>query len=356
VETSEHFPWRASASVPLQEAVFVFEALAEHLGEHLELTRKDGTIRALTPEGELVVNLRPSTIDVSIRAIDTLTVGRAMELVATHMQEFSQEQLAEISWRGNAVAAKHARCFRMVTVTGVVDLSPNIRRLTFRGEELQPFAQGLHVQLFLPRVSNALLPDPDTVVQGKPIWRDLQEAPFVRTYTIRRLDVAAGTLDIDFVLHHCRSPYTDAPGAGFAAIAEVGMRVGMFGPGGRSLPPARHYVLAGDETALPMIARLLETMPAESRADCIIEIQGMADRQCLPSRADCRIRWLERDETGDDPSDLLLNQVLALNIGPDDPERFILFAAKAEASRQFRQYLRDVLHHSSRRYLCAGFW
>ena len=356
VADPERFPWRASASVPHPEAASIFDALAGHLGEHLELSRTADAIHALTPEGELLLSLSSPAIDVSIKAIDTVTVARAMELVTSHMQEFSSTSLPQITWRGNAATARAGRCFRMLTLTGVTDLSPNIRRLTFRGAELQPFADGLHVQLFLPCAPDARLPEPDSIADGKPHWDDLRAAPFARTYTIRRLDPDAGTLDIDFVLHHRGGVYAEAPGASFAALAAVGMRVGMLGPGGRSLPKAQRYVLAGDETALPMIARLMETLPTDTHVDCLIEIENADDRQSLATSANCRMRWLERDRADSEPSALLLREVLALNLGPEDPQRFILFAARSDAARQLRLHLREELQHSARSYLSAGFW
>lgn len=78
-----------------------------------------------------------------------------------------------------------------------------------------------------------------------------------RYYTIRRIDAAAGWLEIDFVLH-------EAPGlAGdFARLARPGDICGMSGPCGLGVKPAGHYLLAGDETALPAIA-----MTAVSPAD-----------------------------------------------------------------------------------------
>ena len=72
--------------------------------------------------------------------------------------------------------------------------------------------------------------------------------------------------------------------------------------------------------------------------------------------ANGRVRWSERDRAGSEPSALLLREVLALNLGPEDPQHFILFAARSDAARQLRPHLREELQHSARSYLSAGFW
>ncbi len=57
----------------------------------------------------------------------------------------------------------------------------------------------------------------------------------------------------------------------------------MTGPGGGDVPAADRLVLAGDETALPAIARILEGLPAEVHAVVRVEVQDETQEIALPS-------------------------------------------------------------------------
>jgi NADPH-dependent ferric siderophore reductase len=117
--------------------------------------------------------------------------------------------------------------------------------------------EALHVRLFVPPpgLSEPAWPmiGADGLLQAPPEG----QRPAIRKYTIREIDVAAGTLAIDFVLHD------DAgPGSAFAASVQIGDRIGMAGPGGRGLKQAERYLFVADETGLPALARMLAHLPA----------------------------------------------------------------------------------------------
>src|SRR3954453_4753996 len=90
-----------------------------------------------------------------------------------------------------------------LTVTGTRELSPSMRRVHFRSDDLSAFADSLdtdrYVKLVFPR-------------GGRPLPRPLdmralrgsvppEEMPVVRTYTALDPDISAGSLTIDFVVH-----------------------------------------------------------------------------------------------------------------------------------------------------------
>ncbi|MCE3544330.1 siderophore-interacting protein, partial [Escherichia coli] len=91
---------------------------------------------------------------------------------------------------------------------------------------------------------------------GRPVWPEGDDALIARVYTIRTIDIERGEVDIDMVVH----PGNDTPGSTWALNAKPGGIVGMTGPGGGSVEDAGRYLLVGDETALPAIGRILETL------------------------------------------------------------------------------------------------
>jgi NADPH-dependent ferric siderophore reductase len=183
---------------------------------------------------------------------------------------------------------------RLLEVQWVRQLSPNLLRVALGGPDLAGFPpdrNGAHIKVFLPRdgQSEPVLPrlGPDG-----PIWPPRDQRPITRTYSVRRLDPEAGVLEVDFVLHG-----DEGPASAWALRSKPGQRIGIAGPGGPDpmLGPAQWYLLAGDITALPAIAALLETLPATARGQAFVEVPSAQDRQALSCAADIPIRWLVRE-------------------------------------------------------------
>lgn len=128
-------------------------------------------------------------------------------------------------------------------------------------------------------------------------WRGDERTPHIRTYTVRRIDPARGELTIDLVRHG-----TTAPSARWLADVRVGSPLWIYGPE-RHTPAdfgvewapgaAERVLLAGDETALPAIASILEsgTIRLDARIWVVIEVGDRRDVEALaaPLSADVRI-------------------------------------------------------------------
>ncbi|MFJ4219573.1 siderophore-interacting protein [Curtobacterium luteum] len=130
------------------------------------------------------------------------------------------------------------------------------------------------------------------------------DLPARRTYTVRKVDAAARTIAIDFVVHG------DEGLAGpWAAGARPGDRLALSGPGGGYTPstdPAVTHVLLGDDSALPAIGSALEALPDSATGVALVEVAGPADEQPIAHPAGVDLRWLHRDATGAEPGTLLL--------------------------------------------------
>jgi NADPH-dependent ferric siderophore reductase len=158
---------------------------------------------------------------------------------------------------------------RALVVRRVEQLSPGMRRITLGGDELQGFVSASfddHVEL-------------------------LFDAGAARDYTPRHHDAAAGELQIEFALHG------DGPAAAWATHAQPGDVLSVGGPRGSFIIPTDFdwHLLAGDETALPAIARRLEELPAGSRAIVRLAVDAV-DRRVLASRAEVDLQWLDAAE------------------------------------------------------------
>lgn len=116
-----------------------------------------------------------------------------------------------------------------------------------------------------------------------------------RAYTVRRFDPVTLELDIDFVLHGDNGPVS-----AWAERAEVGdaFEISDVHPrSGVSIEPdKKHYLLFGDETALPAIGAILEALPAHVKAQVFVEVTNAAEYQELTSPALLSVTWLHRED------------------------------------------------------------
>ena len=161
-----------------------------------------------------------------------------------------------------------------------------------------------------------------------------EQWPHTRTYTVRWVDMAAGELAIDFVVHG------DEGLAGpWAAAAQPGDTLIFTGPGGgyNPDPAADWYLLAGDEAALPAVAAVIESLPAHARGVAFIEVGSDADVQAIAAPAGLELVWLQR---GDVPAGESSQLVEAVRTAALPEGRVNVFA---HGERGYMKGLREVL-------------
>ena len=235
---------------------------------------------------------------------------------------------------------------RRLQVLRVVDLTPRMRRITLGGPELAGFISlgtDDHVKVFFAQNAEeqATL---ETLVLGAD--KDSRAMPAMRDYTPRRYDLDRLELDIDFVLHG------DGPASTWAAQAQPGQFLHIGGPRGSMVVPDifDSYLLIGDETALPAIARRLEGLAANRRALVVVEIENGAEQQVLDSPAEVKVIWVLR-EGG---KDHLLTTVQQLSL--PEGELYAWIATEAKASRQIRRVLLDDKGLDQQFVKAVGYW
>jgi NADPH-dependent ferric siderophore reductase len=235
---------------------------------------------------------------------------------------------------------------RRLQVLRVVDLTPRMRRITLGGPELAGFVSlgtDDHVKLLFPQnaAEQAAL---ETLVLGA--GKGEGPMPAMRDYTPRRYDLDTLELDIDFVLHG------DGPAATWAAQAQPGQFLHIGGPRGSMIVPDifDSYLLIGDETALPAIARRLEGLPANRRALVIIEVENGKEQQVLQSAAEVNVIWVLR-EGG---KDHLLSTVRQIKVPSGNLYAWV--ATETRVSRQIRRVLLDEHGLDEQFVKAVGYW
>lgn len=246
---------------------------------------------------------------------------------------------------------RHQLAMRTLQVLSAKRMTPHMQRVTLHGESLRDFISASpddHVKLLFPNAKGELVL-PSLGPQGPEFPPGTLPSP-MRDYTPRAHDVARNLLVLDFVLHG------EGVASTWARQAQPGQRIGVAGPRGSFLLATDfdRYVLLGDETALPAIARRLEEMPAQARVTALVEIPQRDDRQDLATRADCQITWLERHGADAADSRLLERALRELQRQPGDT--FYWIAAESRRVRAMRRYLIEQLGVPKEWVRATGYW
>lgn len=194
-------------------------------------------------------------------------------------------------------------------VAGIRRLSENFTRITFAGDELRHLGSAgfdQRIKLLFPLADGGWtdfgLFSGATVSQWYTAWRQLpdEQRNAMRTYTVRASRPEVGEVDVDFVLHG-----TDGPASAWATGAAEGDGIVIIGPdsraegdaGGMEWHPgtARRVLIAGDETAVPAICSIVESLDEGVGGHVFLEVPSSADVLPLRARADLSIEWLARD-------------------------------------------------------------
>ena len=232
---------------------------------------------------------------------------------------------------------------RRLEVLRVVDITPRMRRITLGGEQLAGFVSlgsDDHIKLLFAQnaAEQAALESPTFSVKGE------GPQPAMRDYTPRRIDLSRGELDIDFVLHG------DGPASTWAEQAKPGQHLHIAGPRGSMIVPDifDSYLLVGDETAIPAIARRLEELPAGRKALVVIEIADEHEKQALDSAADVQVTWVVRGQ------DELLGTLRDLQV--PEGSLYAWVATETKLSRQVRRVLLDEHKLNDEFVKAVGYW
>jgi NADPH-dependent ferric siderophore reductase len=237
----------------------------------------------------------------------------------------------------------------VLTVASVAGPTPTVRRVVLAGAPEAVAAAGPTVNLLVPRVGDPAPRWPQVARDGRVVWPVGAHGVALRSYTARRQDPARGEVEIDFVLHG------DGPAAAWAAAAAPGALLGVAGGGDLGVRPAARLLLAGDETALPAISRILAEAAPGTTGLALVEVAGPEEEQPLAVPAGVTVRWLHRGGTPPGESTLLADAVAALE-PPGEDDVFAWVGAESAAVRVIRADLRSRWGLGRAQHHAIGYW
>lgn len=224
---------------------------------------------------------------------------------------------------------------RLLSVARVERVTPLMVRVTLNGDDLAGFRTDDaedHVKLVLPP-EGANRPVMPSLADSRLAFPVDQPRPIQRDYTPRCFSPERNELAIDLYLHG-----HEGPAVRWAVSVQPGHQVGVLGPRGSHRVSSEFdwYLLAGDASALPAIARRIEELPAGKRVIALIEVAGRTEEQEIATAADLSLTWLHRHpaDRGASPLDQAIRSV-AIPAGPG----FVSVAGEANDVLSIRRYL-----------------
>lgn len=244
---------------------------------------------------------------------------------------------------------RHEIKHRHLIVKAIEDITPSMRRVILTGESLADFVSlGFddHVKLLFAKNGESIRP-PVITENGIDFGVD---KPKTSDYTPRSYDNEQNSLTLDFVLHEAGIA-TD-----WAKNAKVGDSLDIAGPRGSMVIPMDFdgYVLIGDDTALPAIARRLEELPDNADIVVLAEVNSVADHYPLQQGANTHITWLHREGKTAGQADLFLDALSKLQLPTGDVHIWV--ATETKVAQKIRDTLFDNDAVNNDYIKATGYW
>jgi NADPH-dependent ferric siderophore reductase len=106
-------------------------------------------------------------------------------------------------------------------------------------------------------------------------------------------------------------------------------------------------VIWGDETAVPAVSAILESLPAGTRARVWLEVHDAGDIQDLATQADAEITWLVQEGA--------LDAVRAAQLPPAD-RPYVWIAGESGCVKELRRHFVRERGIDRRRVTFVGYW
>lgn len=292
---------KASSSLACENPSALAASLIDTFREYADVGGDGASHFVRLRYGTARLEAAENRILITAEAEDDIRLSYVKMAVAEHWAAHPLGTGQNIRWDGGAGADLKPVFFQTIEVVAAQMVAPRMKRIRFRGEDFHAYPEGgLHVRLlFAPKGRAPVWPS--VGADGRIVWPVAEDTLAARVYTIRSVDLRTSEIEIDFVLHdRCGEA---APGADFADTARPGQVIGIFAPGANEIPSARSLLLAGDETALPAMARIVEALPSGSRVRIFAQVDNAASHYDFVARDAVELTYLYRDsQAGGDES------------------------------------------------------
>lgn len=321
----------------------------------------EAEMTSLTPEGFTLAVTAAQTVTAvtlafprQIASLDDLQ-PQSLALVAAARATLGITELTSAELQAASIASLKTYITQVVRTEPVTE---HIKQITFGGGDLVNFAPvGPDSFLYV------LAPPPgrtELTIDANFSWEQYElmpesERPIGAYYTLRRWRPDNAELDMWFVLHGGPTDQRGAASA-WAGRAKPGDPVALWGPRAAFEPPADAdwYLLAGDETGVPAIATILESLPPTTTVRAFIEVSVPADHLPLVESPTFDVTWLHRGDRAAGTTTVLADAVKAM--AWPGGTAYVWGGGESRAMTAIRKYVRHEIGLEREAASLVAYW
>lgn len=319
---------------------------AEHIREYdLPVAEEAERLTVDLPHMRLELDIEPTGFALALQAADAPTLHRMRERLLMLLDHLLPGATGDVEWTGSVLRNTAPPSLHQATVRSVSRVAPSFLRveLACAGTLALATGEGLHFSLLLPPEGRAPV-WPRLDGNGRTVWPEGEDSLHRAVYTFVSFDPAAGTFAFD-VFEHEGGRTTD-----WAGSARPGDHVAVMGPGGGDFPVGDEVLIAGDETALPAIRRILEQSPSTRWGKVFLEVGRREDICDLLHPVGISVTWLVRSEGA-----TLWDHLQDVQ-APQGDSRLVWIAAEKRLVRQAKRRFRETLGIARHEGYFAIYW
>lgn len=312
------------------------------------LTLSETRFRVPLEYGQVELTSGENTLEIHICAQSQEALYLIKESIEEHLVARFPELASMLKWHGQLSETAYPPNFCEMRLISKQDIADQYIRLTVTGKGIERFfAESMHFRLVYPKLAGQVPLWPQINSEGRTIWPDGDDELLRPVYTVRQFDMQAQTLDFDVFLHDGGRTTDWAKGVG------IGAKVGLLGPSGGGVPEADFMLLAGDETAIPAICRVLDSAPSHARGVVLFSIQeGRSKDIPLLLPQGFEVQWLERH---DHDYGVLFEAAKEIQF-PNSVNSYLWLAGDKKTAQVAKTYFRGEQGFTPQNSYIAAFW
>ncbi|WP_289155283.1 siderophore-interacting protein [uncultured Salipiger sp.] len=341
---SRDFPVTSTARFAGRLPTDLLDHVETHVREFTDrVTRRETGIAVRYDASDVVLSTGAGGLSVVVSAASDLHLYQIRESVAYLLDHVFPEAGAALVWEGGTPETDVPPNFHLATVRSVARVGASFLRVEMACDGIEALSVGgMHFSLILPPEGRAPV-WPHIDARGRTAWPEGEDALHRAAYTFVELDAEAGRFTFD-VYEHDGGRTTE-----WARHATPGTQVAVMGPGGGDFPAGDVLLMAGDETALPAIRRILARSAPTRRGKVLIELADAGNREDMPRPEGVEINWITRGR-GESLADLLLAEP------KPEGDTFVWVAAEQGLVRTARAHFRKHWDLPRDRGYFSAYW
>ncbi len=318
---------------------------ASYFGFEYEELAELQKIRVKLLTSEVSFSNKGEHVGLSLTATNLNSLCIMKEFIHNRLLDTMPKASQSLTWLDGQKAGDLPKNFRFASVLSSKKLGLNFIRVRLQAQNLEDFSKHqIHFSFVLPKIDEKSPLWPVVDKQGRTVWPKGEKKLHRATYTVIHLDLQAGWFEVDVFVHE--GGRTNQ----WASQAQPGDIIGITGPSGRALPNcAQKMLIAGDETAYPAIARLINILPSTSQGSVVLVGNGLIDYP-MPVHDNFSVKHVDRTSDYEEFTQSLKT------VPQVDSDTQVWLACESKEIQAVRNHFYTEIGIDKKSSYIAGFW